>query len=123
MDSEEMIVSVERIKQTIRWFPGLSLGLKRRVGKTTAILEVIHEDYGGHAIVFSPNTTLSRNTEKMYREKYPTANCLPNFISLVQQVRGLDLPIFVDEWWNIPVNDRRNLAITGRVVCRIGTEY
>ena len=114
--------NVDRIKQTLRWFPGVVLGLDRRVGKTQAILEVIHDDFGGHGTVYSMNRSMALYSKQMYKDKYPGEDT-PNFVAQTEKVRGRSDPIFADDWWNIPSQDRRNLIGTCRLAARIGTEF
>src|ERR1700744_2924126 len=51
----DLTESIRRIKQTVEWFPGLVLGLDRRVGKTTAILQMLGEHHRAQAFYFCPN--------------------------------------------------------------------
>jgi hypothetical protein len=122
MEPKSMEESVGRIKQTLRWFPGIVLGLKRRVGKTSALLEVIHDDHKGEATVYCTNRSMEMYSRNFYKEKYPKER-VPNFASQVSRVRGQSDPIFADEWWYIPTEDRRQLLGTGRLAARIGTEF
>lgn len=120
---ENMREHVEHIKQTLRWFPGLVFGLPgRQIGKTTALLEVIHEDHKGEATVYCMNQTMALNTKQMYKDKFPGEQ-VPSFTSQVDRVRGRSDPIFADDWWNIPTADRRNLIGTMRLKARIGQEF
>lgn len=114
--------NVDRIKQTLRWFPGVVLGLGRQVGKTSALLEVIHDDFNGDATVFSPNIRMSDYAKNKYMEKYPNER-VPEFSSHERAIRGKMNPVFADEWWFITPEERRDLIATGRLVARIGTEF
>ena len=114
--------SVDRIKQTLRWFPGVVLGLGRQVGKTSALLEVIHDDFDGYGTVYSMSDAMRRCAKQMYIDKYGNKK-LPSFVSGTKNVRGRSDFIFADEWWHIPAQDRRNLIATGRLAARIGTEF
>lgn len=115
-------LNVARIKSVLRWFPGLVLGLNRQVGKTSAVLEVIHDDHEGQATVFCMNNEMREHTRRMYKDKYPNEQ-VPNFVSSTEKVQGRNDPIFADEWWCIPAEQRRDLLGTGRLVARIGTEF
>lgn len=119
---QSMKESVDRIKQTLRWFPNCLLGLQRRIGKTSAILEIIHEDHDGNGTVFCMNAAMAAYAKQMYRDKYPN-DPVPNFTNNTQRVVGRSDPIFADEWWDIPASDRRHLIATGRLKARIGTEF
>ncbi len=119
---ENIKLSIIRIKQTLRWFPGLVLGLGRQVGKTQAILEVIHDDFHGEGYVYSMNQTLSAACRLRYKDMYPN-DPQPVFVSSPSHVRGNPRNIWADEWWGIPIPDRRDLLATGRVMARIGTEF
>lgn len=119
---ENIRESVSHIKQTLRWFPGLVLGLGRQVGKTSALLEVIHDDLDGFGTVYSVNHSMSLYAKQMYIDKYGKEK-VPNFVSQTEKVRGRSDNIFADEWWHIPTQDRRTLIGTGRLAARIGTEF
>jgi hypothetical protein len=122
MEALNMKLRVERIKTTMRWFPGLVLGLGRQVGKTSALLEMIHDDHNGQGTVYAMNQSMALYAKQMYKDKYPDEP-VPNFVSQTEKVRGRSDPIFVDDWWNIPTEDRRNLIGNGRLAARIGTEF
>jgi hypothetical protein len=113
--------SVNRIKQTVNWFPGLLLGLERQCGKSRAILELVREKHSGDAFIFSPNQMLSRLMSNRYRDLYPKT-VQPPCISDTKFVRGSMWPIYVDEWWMLQRRMQEELMETGRVVCRLGTE-
>jgi hypothetical protein len=121
MKPEQMEMSVAWIKQTIRWFPGVLLGLKRKVGKTRAILELVHEEHGGRAVVFSLNADMSQYARNWYRELYPH-DSQPAFVCTVYQLSGSKEPIYVDEWFHVATKEQVSLVDTGRVICRIGTD-
>jgi hypothetical protein len=122
LTAEEIELGSARIKQTVRWFPGVLLGLKRQIGKTRAIIELVHEDYAGLAVIFSPNKNMSEYVEYWYKAKYPR-DPQPVFSSNVRELSGFDGPIYVDEWFSLKEKDQMILLATGRVVCRIGTEF
>ena len=58
----------EKIKQAIR--EGKVVWSERQTGKTTAIMEVVHDDYQGKALVFVPNELLRGIFRRAYRDKY-----------------------------------------------------
>lgn len=118
----EKVSVVEHIKQTIRWFPGVILGLKRQVGKTTALLQVIHDEYQGAAIYYAPSPFQREYAQWRYRGMYPDA-VEPIFVCEVDETKGHNAPILVDEWWFVLKPEQRKLIATGRVVARIGTEF
>lgn len=111
--------SIRRIKQTVECFPGLVLGVDRQVGKTTAILEMIKDRYPGTAIYFGPNQYLCDFAEHAWRGT--GFRLSPKFFSSSEQVRGYNLPIYVDEWWLLSQRQQDEVMQTGRVVCRLGT--
>jgi hypothetical protein len=120
---ENFKLNFERIKTTLRWFPGVLLGLPgRQIGKTSALLEVIHDDHQGRATLYGFNQSAALYAKQMYKDKYPDEP-VPNFVSQTEKVRGRSDHIFADDWWNIPTEDRRNLIVTGRLAARIGTEF
>lgn len=113
--------SEDHIKRVFRIFPGAVLGVKRRVGKTTALLQLIHEQYSGMATLYSPTQRQSERAGERYREMYPEDQ-LPRFIVDAKEARGYDNPILVDEWWFVRKPEQRELMGTRRVIARIGTE-
>jgi hypothetical protein len=114
-------LSTGRIKTTIRWFPGILLGLKRQVGKTQAVLELIHEEHEGRAVIFSPSKEFSEIAKRRYEGMYPQ-DTKALFACTTTHLRGFRFPVYVDEWWVLPRETRVDLMNTGLVVCRIGTE-
>jgi hypothetical protein len=124
LTEEELAESVNRIKQTIKWFPGIVLGFpQRQIGKTEAVLELIHESDPAAAFYYAPSLTLMNIAKGRYYKRYPDEDIYPRFIISPYQVHGYMGPIYVDEWWLLDKADQKELLKTGRVVCRIGTEY
>jgi hypothetical protein len=122
MEPEEMEMYVARIKQVAEWFPGVTLGLPRRVGKTKALLQIIHEKHGGNAAIISPSEMLSEGLYLRYREAYPH-DTMPLFTSDPMWLRGKESrPIYVDEPWSMSESKRQALGNLGwPVLARIGT--
>ena len=114
--------SVNRIKQTVNWFPGLLLGLERQCGKSRAILELVHEKHAGNAFIFSPRPELAAWMKVCYRNLFPHSNQACQAF-LLNHVGKSDWPIYIDEWWLLAKNTQKALVKTGRVVCRLGTEW
>lgn len=110
-----------RIKLVMNWFPGTLHSFLRRTGKTTAILETIREKYNGDAIYFCADVQSADNAKRMYRKLFPDGTLMT--ATLVDHVKGMSQHIFVDEWWLLERDVKRDLMHTGRVVARIGTEF
>lgn len=124
LTEEELTESTKRIKYMIKWFPGLMLGFPHRhVGKTAAVLELIHETEHAAAFYYAPSLCLANLAKSRYYKLYPSEESYPHFVIGPHQVRGYAWPIYVDEWWLLDESDQNELLGTGRVVCRIGTEY
>jgi hypothetical protein len=118
MEIEE---SVRQIRQAVDAFPGLLLGLKRQTGKTTAVLEMIHDKHDGAAFYFGPTEQALGVALARYGQMYPGA-MLPKTAQFCDQVLGSILPVYVDEWWLLRESAQRRLMEMGQVVCRIGTD-
>ena len=115
--------SIDRISKRCAGFRGLCWGYREgRYGKTSALLEVIHEDHNGEATVYCMNYAMALYAKQMYRDNFH-GEPVPNFVSQAEKVRGRSDPIFADEWWNIPTDERRELVGTGRLAVRIGQEF
>jgi hypothetical protein len=122
MEQEEMEMSMSRIKQIIEWFPGVTLGVARQIGKTEAIIQIIHEKHGGNAAVISPSEMLSEGIYRRYREAYPN-DTTPLFTSDPMWLRGKESrPVYVDEPWFMSESKRQAIAnLRWPVMARIGT--
>lgn len=121
---------VMRIKLGIRWFPRTILDVERRAGKTTAILELIHEQHEGKAVYVAHNQRMAESGRYYYAQKYsatPDRIERPVFISgfdVDRKLRGYEYdtwPIYVDEWWLFDEREQREVMDTLRVVGRVGT--
>lgn len=122
MDRPDLAESVAHIKKTMEIYPGLLLGLPRQVGKTQAILEIIHDVHEGEAIYFCPTRLIQDISYSRYRDLYPD-DCIPLFTSDPYYCRGTDTPIYVDEWWMISASRQDELrGFNNRIKCRIGTD-
>lgn len=110
--------NIQKIKQTVDWFPGVVLGLGRQCGKTSAILEMVHEDCGGDAFVISPTSQMS----DMAKHRYGSLSGKPKFISNPLEARGSNWAIYVDEWWMLSEKSQHEVeGMLDRVICRLGS--
>ena len=100
--------SIDSIKKAIREDGKLFLCKPRQTGKTTALLEIIHDDFDGDAILLSPNVRMSDYAKDRYREMYPGEK-LPIFRQRTEQTCGYHLPVLVDEWLCFPDSEQRNI--------------
>lgn len=118
VDIEE---SKQRIKQAVEWFPGATLPCGRQSGKTTAILEMIHERHKGKAVFFTVNPDMAKCALDIYRKRWPKDED-PIFTASYLDIRGRSLPIYVDEPWFATAENRRILQdLDYLIVCRLGT--
>ena len=124
MENEELVVSTARIKQVMDWFPGVTLGIGRRLGKTEAIMQIIHEKHGGNAAVISPSEVLSEGIYRRYMEAYPD-DTVPLFTSDPMWLRGKkSRMVYVDEPWFMSESKRQAIAnLQWPVMARIGTSF
>lgn len=111
--------SKQRIKTTLEWWPGIKLPTMRQAGKTTAILEMVHEKHHGDAAYFTFNKDVAEHARKKYADMFPRDKPLYVGSQLID-LRGCLLPVYIDEWWHISPDIREQLNMV-RVVCRIGT--
>jgi len=117
MSQEE---NVKRIIQVMEWFPGCTLGLPRQVGKTEAIIRMVHDEDGLAAIV-TPRACMADEILGRYAKMYPGER-VPLVTSNVTSLRGQLLKVFVDEPWFFREEDMKQLGgIRGKIVGRIGT--
>ena len=106
------------VKQCIRQ-GGMAWG-NRGIGKTQAILEIIHEDHGGVAVLVLPTESLMRITMRRYREAYP-GDALPIFCTahnLEKLIRGRSFPVYVDTYdlFNHEDTSRIDYVLRGHVI-------
>lgn len=113
---------VDLLKAMIRKFPGVLIGVHRQVGKTQAIMELIHEDCAGRAQVCCINARLADIMKDRYRSMYPN-DSQPQFIVRSEQSRGGGRKIFADDWFDLTSQDRRQYLASPDLACRIGTEF
>jgi len=117
-----MLQNIERIRQIAEWFPGVTLGLQRQSGKTTAIMEMIH-DLGGEAVYFGMTEMMVDRVKNLYRETYPN-DVQPLCTDRLDDLRGRKVvPVFVDEPWMIKREVLNYLSMHFPVVIKIGTEF
>lgn len=122
MEPEGMEMYVARIKQVAEWFPGVTLGLPRRVGKTEALIQIVHDKHRGNAAIISPSEILSEGIYRRYREAYPD-DTIPICTSDPMFLRGNEArPVYVDEPWFMSESKRQAIGNLGwPVLARIGT--
>ena len=119
--AETLAASIAAIKRDILASPGILLDCKRQVGKTTAILELIHDEHQGRAAYVTFRSELADHAKHQYLKRWPQGE-LPFFTSDPEKLRGLLLPIYVDEWWMLFEQQRDRLIDFGGLVrARVGT--
>ena len=91
--------TIARIKQVMDWFPGVTLGIDRRLGKTEAIMQLIHEKHGGRAVYMAHNQQMFDLFRSRYSEAYP-GDPWPLMTNDPDMLQGKKpMPIYVDEPW------------------------
>jgi hypothetical protein len=122
---ESEMSNVSILKSTIRRFPGITIGgLKRQIGKTQTILELIHEDHGGAAWYFTFNRRLCEVARMRYQEMYGHQLLLP-YAYAPEQMNGSNWPVYVDEYQRVGEAYTAKLIdaqATRPLLCRIGTD-
>lgn len=122
IDRHQFLARFDLMKVMIRLNPGILLGLKRQAGKTRCLLELIHEDYAGEAILFTVSAPSARYALSMWATLYHGRKA-PVIVYEIDQLRGVKkLPIFVDEWFSLDVATQRRLISMDGIMARIGTE-
>ena len=81
----------------------------RAIGKTEALIEIIHDDHQGNAIVVSANHGIRDYIKNFYRAKYP-GEPLPSFQSPLHAGLGDSRPLYVDVYQLLSEDDRENLG-------------
>lgn len=112
---------VDLLKAMIRHFPGVLIGVQRQIGKTQAIMELVHEDHKGNAQIACMSQRMAELLRLRYRESF-TSEYQPSFITTARQAIGTGRPLYADEWWAIPSENRRELMASTMLQCRIGTD-
>jgi hypothetical protein len=122
-----MEVSVMRLMMGVRWFPQTIFNVRRQSGKTRALLNIIHEDHAGRAILVSYSEMQAEFCRHYYLDLFSqTEGCL--FVTpytINKKTIGHESgswPIYVDEWFLLGTRHQIELMDTNRVVGRVGTE-
>lgn len=129
--------SVKQIKSQLR--EGHAVHAERQSGKTTALLEYVHELTQSDTVpiigFLSPNYDLSRMVENRYRVRYleePDRGYgyvfprVPRVFFCAAhdhyKLSGLTSIVVVDEWWMVDEKTRRELIQGGyRIIAATGT--
>ena len=80
----------------------------RAIGKTEALIDVIHEDHQGQAVVVLPTNTLREIFKCRYHKKYPN-DPIPRIDPPHIAGRGMSWPIYADVLQLFPAVDRNKL--------------
>ena len=121
--AEALAATTAAIKRDILASPGILLDCKRQVGKTTAILELIHDQHQGRAAYGTFRSDLALMARGTYFRRWPQGES-PLFTSDPEKLRGWLLPIYVDEWWLMSEQQQDKLSAIdfgGLVRARVGT--
>lgn len=118
---ENMRSTIDGIKKEIREDGRHFVVCRRQTGKTTALLEIIHDDFEGDAILLSPNVRMSDYAKDRYREMYPGEK-VPIFRQRADQTHGYALPVLVDEWLAFPESEQRNILHLRNLSGLVGSE-
>ena len=121
--AEALAATTAAIKRDILASPGILLDCKRQVGKTTAILELIHDQHQGRAAYVTFKRDLALMARGTYFRRWPQGES-PLFTSDPEKLRGRLLPIYVDEWWLLSSGHMHDLAASvadSQIVAMVGT--
>lgn len=111
--------------------PGVAVHAERQTGKSTALLRMMGKERNG-AIVVASQSASARYLETLYQEtlapvefslfrRSKRPNC-PRFVTGGGlQLRGVQLPIYVDEWWLLSPNVQREIIESGQLKGAVGT--
>jgi hypothetical protein len=94
-----MELRTAELKKSLRNAPGSTFIVPRGCGKSTAIVEIVHEDRAGNASVVVLNQSLASCFEKHYRNQYPD-DAIPKVVSIdgwENRIRGDSRPVYADE--------------------------
>lgn len=80
----------------------------RQIGKTTALIEVIHEDYSGDVIVTTPNALIGELFAARYGEMFPDDK-QPRIENSRNAGRGSSQPLYADCYAMFPEERKRDL--------------
>lgn len=81
----------------------------RQIGKTEALIEVIHEDHKGNAIVVTAMAEHGDIFKSRYREKFPD-DSVPRIEHPRTAGRGTTTPLYADCYGMLREEDKDNLA-------------
>ena len=103
---DRFVINKEGAKDGLR-SGNLILG-DRQIGKTEALMEVIHEDHKGEAVVVLPTDTLRDIFKDRYHKKYPD-DPIPITDPPHIAGRGRSLPMYADVLSLFPEANRQHL--------------
>jgi hypothetical protein len=125
--------SIRQIKAAVA--PGQAIHCERQSGKTTALLEWVHdlvEKTPTRVGFVTHDWQTSHRIEAGYNLRWPQVehrnSMLPHVPAVLfmpahalERLRGLTREVVVDEWWLLREEDRRELARNWQVIAAVGT--
>lgn len=97
----------------------------RQTGKSEALLEFIHDEHSGEAIVICMNSDMAHVMIWRYQKKYPGEN-VPSFCtgeSAENNIRGNSKPVYLEEPHLLPGRAVREAINSGRLAGGVGSQY
>jgi hypothetical protein len=92
----------------------------RGIGKTQGILEVIHEDHQGAAVLMVPFSALKSIARQRYKEAFPhdVVPIICTLCGLRSAIAGTNIPVYVDTLDLVDAFDRERVheLLCGRVI-------
>ena len=132
MDVFDIKTSVQAIRS--RLAPGRVVHCERNTGKTTALLEWVHDvlpEKGVRSVGFiTHDWNSARRLEVEYERRWPEPRdgFNENSISVkfvpgheITRLLGFASEVVVDEWWKLREEDQRALRLNWEVLAAVGT--
>ena len=135
VDAMGMEWSIRQIKAALA--PYQAIHCERQSGKTSALLDWVHEQCGMYQMrigFITHDWNASRRVENEYNLRWPHYECNPSGASLrplpkvlfipgneLDRLNGITRTVVVDEWWLLRDEDRRKLIKEFQVLTAVGT--
>ena len=132
MNEFDIKTSIQMIQS--RLSPGRVTNCGRNTGKTTALLEWVHDALPKNGIksvgFITHDWNSARHLEAEYNKRWPepTDGVKENSISVkfvpgheVIRLLGFASEVVVDEWWKLREEDQRALRLNWEVLAAVGT--
>ena len=101
-----LVTNKEEAKKALR--TGVFIHGDRAIGKTEALMEVIHEDHQGNVILVAPTVLLGEVFKNRYRQKFPD-DPIPKIENPRIAGRGESKPVYADVLALFSESERQDL--------------